>query len=488
MPQPSDWVPLRWPSGPAAVAALKTATQADIDTLLACHKPETLWSVLNSPVNCLVVTWAHGASKDAEQQATLKPLIAEAKKQGLSVVGAITGDHANAQHAAKAAGLDGVLTDKPAASNVAGLVVIPSAANGDVSNSAPITALSDTRWPRIPPRRGGGTGAGPTGLPWVDANGWAVQLAQAKAPGKIIWVAADPPEGLALTAGAYIVAVSDAEAYGARWIVSLHGDLRRGLLNADSNSLQTWKSIAGALEFFARNEAWRNQVGIARLGVISDFAADNRFTAEEVLNLAARRPLPYRVIDRLAFSPQSLAGLKTAIWIDAQPPEAGPRKALMSFVQQGGLVFAAASASPITHGMKAAGSHEGRYNLFASGTGRIAIAAKPWDDPYLLAADAHLLMSRKYDVIRAWNGGSSNFNYTASPDRKSAVVHIVNYTGRPSGGDMSLYVAHPYKTARMHRADSSAPNALRVTPRAQGVEVYLPPFAAYAAVEYGVSI
>ena len=51
---------------------------------------------------------------------------------------------------------------------------------------------------------------------------------------------------------------------------------------------------------------------------------------------------------------------------------------------------------------------------------------------------------------------------------------------------MSLYIAHPYKTAVLHRLDSSVPNALRPTPKAEGVEVYLPPFTAYAAVHYGV--
>jgi hypothetical protein len=486
MPEASDWVPLRWPSGPAAIAALKAPTQAETDTLLACHTPESLSSIANSPVNCLIVTWANGASKDAEQQSTVQPLIMQAKKQGLRVVGAVSAGHGNAMQAAKAAGLDGVLTDQPG--NAAGLVVIPSIATADIgkTDAGPIAALSDTSWPHIPLRRGSGGGAGPTGLPWVDANGWAVQLARAKAPSKTVWVAADPPAATAVIEGAYVVAVADAEAYGARWIVSLQSDVRRGLLKGESPSLQTWKSICTALDFFARHRAWQAQAGIARLGVISDFAGENQFMAQEVLNLAARRPLPYRIIDRPRFSAQSLAALKTVIWVDAQAPDAAARKALMSFVQQGGLLFAPTTASALTTGLKPAGSHEGRHNLFASGAGRIAIAAKPWDDPYVLAADAHLLMSRKYDVLRAWNGGSSNFNYTATPDRKSAVVQIVNYTGRPTGGDMSLYVARPYKTAVMHRLNASQSNSLRIAPKADGVEVYLPPFAAYAAVEYGV--
>jgi hypothetical protein len=484
MLQPEDWVPLRWPSGPAAIAAAKNKDEANV--LTAWHRAEALSLIVNSPVNCLVVTWAAGTAEDAEQQSTLKPLVVEAKKQGLAVVGEIKGESLKAIEAARSAGLNGVLLDKlvPAP----GLVVITATPGAEVPKASPppIAALSDASWPHIPPRRGGtNPAAGPTGMPWVDSNGWLVQLAHAKAPGKTIWLSDSPPPDLALPDAGYSVAVADAEAYGARWIVSLQAALRRGLTAGDAGAKQTWKSVTGALDFFSRHKNWRGQIGIARLGVISDFSGGNKLMAQELLNLAARRPLPCRAIDRTNFAPESITGLRTIVWADAQMPDGGVQKLLNAFVREGGLLLAAGAAAGLAASMKPAGSHEGRFNLFASGKGRVGIAVKPWSDPFLLAADAHLLMSRKHDVLRAWNGGSSNFNYTATPDRRSAVVQIVNYTGRPVGGDMSLYVAHAYKTAVLHRLTGGQPEPLKITPTAQGVEVYLPPFAAYAAVEYG---
>src|SRR5690242_3985643 len=49
-------------------------------------------------------------------------------------------------------------------------------------------------WPGVKMgRNGGGAEAGPTGVPWVDSNGWAVRLEHALRPAKQVWVDAPPP-------------------------------------------------------------------------------------------------------------------------------------------------------------------------------------------------------------------------------------------------------------------------------------------------------
>src|SRR3954452_16265185 len=41
---------------------------------------------------------------------------------------------------------------------------------------------------------GGGASAGPTGVPWVNSNGWAIRLANAIHPATAVWVEAPPAE------------------------------------------------------------------------------------------------------------------------------------------------------------------------------------------------------------------------------------------------------------------------------------------------------
>src|SRR5690348_10439962 len=45
-----------------------------------------------------------------------------------------------------------------------------------------VTAVTDAEWPSVRVGRGGNAEAGPTGYPWVDANGWRCQLAAAVHP------------------------------------------------------------------------------------------------------------------------------------------------------------------------------------------------------------------------------------------------------------------------------------------------------------------
>ena len=93
-------------------------------------------------------------------------------------------------------------------------------------------------------------------------------------------------------------------------------------------------------------------------------------------------------------------------------------------------------------------------------------------------------MSRRNDVIRLWNAGSTNARYSSGPDG-AGLVQVVNYATRSFGHPVSLYVAHPYKSAKLVGLSAQPPEMLSITPRGEGVEVNLPPFPVYAAIEFG---
>ena len=71
---------------------------------------------------------------------------------------------------------------------------------------------------------------GPTSAPWLDSNAWYVRLARTLLSPEAMWLAFEPPEvGRPAPAPAYVQAIADTEAFGARWLVSLVPHLRRGL-------------------------------------------------------------------------------------------------------------------------------------------------------------------------------------------------------------------------------------------------------------------
>src|ERR1022692_2499115 len=92
--------------------------------------------------------------------------------------------------------------------------------------------------------RGGGTSAGPTGVPWVDTNSWKIRLEAARRPGADIWVDA-PPKGPRVFATSYRTAIADAAAYGGRWLISLDAQLAAAIADGKADALATWKGIAG---------------------------------------------------------------------------------------------------------------------------------------------------------------------------------------------------------------------------------------------------
>ena len=355
-----------------------------------------------------------------------------------------------------------------AAARAQGIAVV-----GIAPGAEPVVVLKDPVWPQVARQQGGGA-AGPTGSPWLDSNGWAIQLAEARQPGRVIWVPAQPPAKTALRPEQYLIALADAAMYGARWPVPVGDELR-------SNPAD-WKRICDAVQFFEarRNTNFRP---VARLGVVSTFSGPNEDLANEVLNLASRRLLPYHVIERDKLAAGDLKGLQSVLWIDEKAPAGAARQVLTNFVKAGGLLIVPASAADIANGLKPAARQPDGYAGYASGAGHIAVSRQPWTDPFLLAEEAHRLLSRKHDVIRLWNAGVLTARYTEGPAGRGR-TEMVNFAGRAAGHPTSLWVAKKFRTARFTALGEPDSRALDITERNPGTEVHLPPFAVYAAVDF----
>jgi hypothetical protein len=344
-------------------------------------------------------------------------------------------------------------------------------------SAAPVLAIADATWPGIRIEdKAGGVHGGPTGAPWVDANGWAVQVARAAAPEKTIWLASTPPERtFALRPRSYVLPIADAAAHGAKWIIALDDGMARSLASRGPAALAVWSEMMRAVDFFESHREWRDLPSAAALGAISDFSGPNEFLAAEFLNLAARRNLLCRAL--LKTRPLDFYGLTSIIYLDEQAPPAQLRDQLLRFVQRGGLLisrFAIAVGAPLRCDIPG-------YRMSAVGKGRAATATSGWDDPWALATDAQVLTSRRDDPVRLYNPGGVGLNVQGTAARQ--IVHLVNYSLARAGDRKSLAPRDHFESARFYTFDQS-PVALTFARRPKvSDEIALPPFSVYGAVE-----
>ncbi|MFN3325162.1 MAG: hypothetical protein ACK5AZ_16830 [Bryobacteraceae bacterium] len=433
MHAPQDWIPIEWPA--------------------QWPTPERLETLRGTPINCLVLaanTW--------------KPELAErARQHNFTVV--ISGE------------MPHVPEELPQ-------IQPAPMARIDWSTPSPVTAIRGAFWPKM---RGTGTrsASGPTGSPWVDSNSWAVRLAQAVVPERPVWVTYPaPPRGTELNGEAYEIALMDAAAFGARWPVKLDAALLQGLAAGNSEATSVWSRIVRALDLLENRREWRTYSPVARIGVISDFSGPDRALGAEVLNLCTRRHMSYAPIPRSRAASADTGKLRAVLYLDRITPDDRLRARIAAFVQGGGLLVAPRETGAMLPGARPAESDHPRFELRSLGRGRIAVPREPWNDPYLIASDTHLLLSRRHDPLVLHNAGSTNSLLLASADGKRSVLQLVNYTGRAAAHPVSVTVRESVRSARIWALDAREPQTLPVRRGLAQPELHIPAFAAYAAVEW----
>lgn len=330
-------------------------------------------------------------------------------------------------------------------------------------------------WPGIRLARFGASNtlsAGPTGDPWVNSNIWPVRLAQARRPGTTVWLRAHPANQR------YSVTIADAAITGARWIVNLDDALASALLERKAEALPAWNSISATAAYFAKRRIRMDYEPQAVLGILSEFATSQ---SHEVLNLITRSGQQYRVIPTEPFDGASLKSLRALLFADAKPPTPSVRAALRGFVDQGGLLIASKPwGAP--HSAKPDEQTHPRFTLFQVGKGTLALAKSDLNDPYLLASDAAILVSHRYDLLRFWNGGALSAYYSASRDKTRGLVQILFYADRPSD-DVTVRIAGNYTSAQLSTLEDPEPQPVHSEPQPGALEIHLPRVTRYAALE-----
>ena len=353
-------------------------------------------------------------------------------------------------------------------------------------SAAPQTAITGLVWPRIKmsARSSSDLDASPTGAPWIDSNTWVTRLAAIRAPQRPVWLGFglakdDPVPGEA----AYTIAIADSAAAGARWMVTLDEGLRQGLPAANADALKIWHSILAALAFFEKHRAWAAWEPWCSIGILSSFAGESEFMAQEVLNLAARRNLLYRVLDRSIPASQKLEGLRAVLYVDSEVPSAELKSRLVAFARAGGLLIVPHALASQFAGEKPIQCPVSGYELRPLGKGSVAAATRDWDDPYFVAADVHNLVRRRNDPVTLFNARSLWAHYSVAPGGPGALLQLVAFTGRPNES-VSLAPARPWRSAAMYTIGLDVPAILKPVQADGRPEFHLPAFSYYAALEF----
>jgi hypothetical protein len=314
----------------------------------------------------------------------------------------------------------------------------------DPAQPGPDIAVVKGEWPGIRlSRNGAEADSGPTGAPWIDSNGFVARLAAARNPGKAVWIDTAPPFGRPASPHNYLIAMADAAAFGARWIISPDSALIGGLPQRDPRSVAIWDQIVTAARFFGSHQEWNRWTPQALIGILSDFKGPNEFFSQELLNLLDRAGMHNRVLLKGHLPPDPFRGLRAVLYADGEP------------------------LSP----------------ALRSQIGRLLIEKpKQEDDPYVVANDAVVRVSHRYDLVRCWNSGAFASNYVVAPDRSKAVVHMIFYADR--GPDSaSVRVAGKWRAAKISTVEQPEPRPVELQVQKNAVEVYLPQVSQYVALQ-----
>ncbi len=477
---------MKWPYGPLDLSQRGNSAIPEVkETLGAWTRPAALDLLKGTPVNCLVVEWAAGSSDDSGQQQALKPLIEAGRRMGISFVGKIASGAAPSSSAesARAAGISALILDQPPKISL-NLPVIRQFARDEVAWEAatPIFSTTGHEWPglKLDTMRGDTAVAGPTGVPWVNSNAWFSLLAGKLAPGKIRWLDFDPPDDPKHLA-TYSMAVADSEAYGSRWIISLTDEFRSALLKANPQAVASWSETCKTLAFFASHREWQSFQSEGILAVISDFRGDHAFMSNEVLNLLNRNREQFQIIERSEALLKAFTGLKAILWLDDAAPADAQLEGLMAFVNQGGLLIAPAYWGPsgVTPKIRAPAID---YKMYNEGKGQIAVPVEGFVNPYQVAIDVHLLVSRRNDLVRLFNPATTNCHASFDPVRRTQLVQIVNYSSQPAEF-VSLWVRNNPRAGQLWNPGKKDAVSIPGVPGAPGTEFHLPTIAVTCAVE-----
>jgi len=408
----SDWIPARWPtSDPASLALLEGA-----------------------PVNCLLLESRHWTPE----------FLAKARQGSVATLGVLrpTSPQEEARRAvdAKLTGvvLEGDFSIAQAAgvrSTLAGsglaVIELPPRRGIRLDSQDQILGTGEGLWPGIEIEHGGSTLTGPTSSPWVNTNSGFLRFLRAAAAGAV-WIGVSPPARSAYPAERYAQAIADAALAGARWIVDLDQDLWKRLLDGESSARAGWKSITRHLAYFEQRD-WSGYRPHSHFALVED-AATGGLLSGGLLDLMSAQRTPVRVILPRQVSAARLRGARLLLNLEDRALSEEQRRAIEEFRKSGGVVL----NSPVG------------FHLPTAPPGQVLPTRQQWTQLQKVWEIAYHAIARKNFGVRVFNTAGMLSSLMATPDGKSLLVHLLNYTDFPAES-IAVQAFGTWKHARLYR-------------------------------------
>ena len=408
VPDPSAWVPVRWP-------------WADAKSLELLDR---------SPVNCLLLK-----SYPAE-------LVAAATSRGLVTLAVLTpgGDVVTAARAAMAAKVAGIVLEgdfpEGAASSVreaagmAPVIELTARHRMHLGSQAAIVGTYQGVWPGISLLDDGAKKAGPTGSTWIDTNTGFIRAARAWGD-MTLWIANEPPANTVVTGARYLQVIADAAMSGGRWVLAFDANFTRRLHGREADALSDWRRMTALVQYFEGHPEWRHMQEYGKLAVVQD-PSKGGLLSGGILDMIAVKHTPVRPIPRQHLSPESLAGATMAVNVDPDALTVEQKEMLRAFARSGGTLL---TGPP---GWKDQSPNSGSITLDKAELERL-------NDIW---RDVNSIVGRRNLGVRLFNVSSMLSNLVASADGKTAILHLVNYADYPVE-NVTVHFIDGYKHATL---------------------------------------
>jgi hypothetical protein len=422
VPQPADWVPMRWPwSDPASLELLS-----------------------GTPINCLLLKTV---GPDFVQAAAARGVVT------LAVI-APGGDVARAV-AAKVTGIviegdlpEGAAAGVREAAGGAPVIELTSRSRMALGSGAAILGTYQGVWPGIAVEENGAKRAAPSGSVWIDTNTGFIRAVRAWGDATL-WMANQPPPKTVITGARYLQVIADAAISGARWVLALDDDFAARLNRREPKTLADWKRMADLLRYFEQHPEWRRMTEYGKLAIVQD-PAKGGLLSGGILDMIAVKHTPVRAVPRQHLSAASLAGATMAVDVDADALTAEQKEVLRDFTRSGGMLL---TGPP---GWKDTRPQGDQITLDKAELERL-------NDIW---RDVNSMVGRRNMGVRLFNVSSMLSNLLASADGKTAVVHLVNYSDYPVE-NVAVHFPAEYKRATLTTPEGVA-KSLEVYPTEEG--------------------
>jgi hypothetical protein len=428
-PQPSDWVPMRWPwSDPASLELLS-----------------------GTPINCLLL------------KTVLPNFVQAAAARGVVTLAVLApgGDVAGAARRAMAAKVTGIVIEgdlpEGAAATVreaaggAPVIELTARSRMALGSNAPGVSILGTYqgvWPGIAVEENGAKKAAPSGSVWIDTNTGFIRAVRAWGDATL-WMANQPPPKTVVTGARYLQVVADAAISGARWVLALDDDFTARLARRDPKTMADWKRIADLLRYFEQHPEWRNMQEYGKLAIVQD-PAKGGLLSGGILDMIAVKHTPVRPVPRQHLSAESLAGATMAVNVDADALTPEQKEVLRNFTRSGGMLL---TGPP---GWKDQSPQGDQITLDKAELERL-------NDIW---RDVNSMVGRRNMGVRLFNVSSMLSNLLAAADGKTAVVHLVNYSDYPVE-NVAVHFPAEYKRATLTTPEG-VEKSLEVYPTEEG--------------------